>query len=331
MFVYPPIQRLLTPDEWHSYRVVGANTKPYAVMNSDDFKKSGVDFCDPTLWFLQMKNGDLVAGILLIIKPGASVGWTKLENVRDKDTFLNLLKDQKAEEAAFCCGLHVMWPHPHRDVESDKNFHAAVTTVINNAKDLAVKYNVDPEKQTIIVAWNVMNTRIMGVNLEDNRKRLMAALPTVHEWMVKVLHYNKRAKGCKSVIKVLEVLNHYKNKDSTALHLTARQYVYQVQKENLESLTPIVMDVHDGLAVIETGTEDFKHGKALCDNPDCPNPVGMQMTEKSVCGACKAAHYCSRQCQSNHWRTHKPLCPLMKEAKGAVKGWDKPELSGLEL
>jgi len=320
MFVYPPIKRLLTPDEWHKYRVLEQRTEDYAVMDSDNFKKSDPAICDPTLWDLQMKCGDLVPGILLIIKPGQTVMWSRLEAVCDKDSFLGLLKDEKAEDTAFYCGLHLMWPHPHKNVESDENLDAVITTVVNNAKDLAVKYNFDPKEQNMIVAANVMNTRIMGVDFNDNKKRLMAALPTVNRWMVNVLHYKKNAKNWKSVIKVLEILNHYKNEDTTALHLTAREYVYQVQKESQKDLMPIVMTIRDD-SIIEI-RDDSKHGKAQCANPDCSKPEGMKMTEKSVCKACKAAHYCSRQCQKSHWSTHGPLCAMMKKAKEDVKEWD---------
>ena len=33
----------------------------------------------------------------------------------------------------------------------------------------------------------------------------------------------------------------------------------------------------------------------------------------SVCGGCREVHYCSRECQRKHWKTHKPECLSSEE------------------
>ena len=41
-----------------------------------------------------------------------------------------------------------------------------------------------------------------------------------------------------------------------------------------------------------------------------PHPVCaccLQNASK-VCGACRSVHFCSKECQRTHWKTHKPIC-----------------------
>lgn len=49
----------------------------------------------------------------------------------------------------------------------------------------------------------------------------------------------------------------------------------------------------------------------VCDYPECADlcwfAAGDAVPYK-VCSACKYTHYCSRSCQSNHWREHKASC-----------------------
>ena len=39
----------------------------------------------------------------------------------------------------------------------------------------------------------------------------------------------------------------------------------------------------------------------------CAN-IGCTNSASSKCSACKAVHYCRRECQATHWKAHKPVC-----------------------
>ena len=49
-----------------------------------------------------------------------------------------------------------------------------------------------------------------------------------------------------------------------------------------------------------------------CHAPSCT------ATANSVCAACKSAHYCSRTCQTNAWKSHKKLCVAIARSTPAI-------------
>jgi hypothetical protein len=67
----------------------------------------------------------------------------------------------------------------------------------------------------------------------------------------------------------------------------------------------------------------------LCNNPACTNTNGptelsLVSGRSCVCGGCRVAHYCSRACQSHHWKLHKPVCKALAAAKAAATATAEP-------
>jgi hypothetical protein len=64
---------------------------------------------------------------------------------------------------------------------------------------------------------------------------------------------------------------------------------------------------------------------AICNNPHCSNVSGpselvLVSGRSAVCGGCRVAHYCSRDCQRQHWKQHKPVCQALEATAAAAKG-----------
>ena len=91
------------------------------------------------------------------------------------------------------------------------------------------------------------------------------------------------------------------------------------QKENLplgSTRTPYLATF---ISLLYLDNEDIValDGGATCVNlmptPQCCDGCGMQSSEKLMrCSQCKLAHYCTAQCQKNHWKTHKNTCTMFK-------------------
>jgi len=53
-----------------------------------------------------------------------------------------------------------------------------------------------------------------------------------------------------------------------------------------------------------------------CNNPSCSNisgPTDIQLVSgrSGLCASCQVARYCSRACQKQHWKQHKPVCKAL--------------------
>jgi hypothetical protein len=62
-----------------------------------------------------------------------------------------------------------------------------------------------------------------------------------------------------------------------------------------------------------------------CNNPTCSNLSGPQELQlvngrSCMCGGCRVAHYCSRACQVQHWKAHKPVCRAIAAARADEAG-----------
>lgn len=60
----------------------------------------------------------------------------------------------------------------------------------------------------------------------------------------------------------------------------------------------------------------------FCNNPGCGTARGQSEAElvsgrSCVCGRCRAARYCSHDCQRAHWALHKPVCRALAAATAA--------------
>jgi hypothetical protein len=61
--------------------------------------------------------------------------------------------------------------------------------------------------------------------------------------------------------------------------------------------------------------------KTICNNPGCTNASMQhewQLVSEGRCSKCKAAAYCSRDCQAAHWKCHKPVCKGIAAATAAA-------------
>jgi len=58
-------------------------------------------------------------------------------------------------------------------------------------------------------------------------------------------------------------------------------------------------------------------GDRPCDDPTCQ--ILLSPDKRSYCSVCKSAVYCNKDCQSRHWKMHKPLCKLLVSLPGMEK------------
>jgi hypothetical protein len=62
-----------------------------------------------------------------------------------------------------------------------------------------------------------------------------------------------------------------------------------------------------------------------CNNPACtslaaPTELATVSRRSCMCAGCRVARYCSRVCQKQHWKQHKPVCKALAGAAAAEQG-----------
>ena len=58
-----------------------------------------------------------------------------------------------------------------------------------------------------------------------------------------------------------------------------------------------------------------------CGSPMCTSLGGdLELAYKKICMGCNVVHYCSRECQVAHWKSHKGLCRRMQKEQKDIEG-----------
>ena len=128
-----------------------------------------------------------------------------------------------------------------------------------------------------------------------------------------------------------------KLRDCTTMHVTARLLPKIFQIARSAPMFDDVRGVCDGATGIfgDVSNETVARNTSIlaasqlrprglwywCSNIDCAGGVDGYYESKSRtsrCSICKAARYCSVECQKHAWRAHKPVCALMKETMEAA-------------
>lgn len=69
--------------------------------------------------------------------------------------------------------------------------------------------------------------------------------------------------------------------------------------------------------------------RCTCNNPCCVNMSGgseqaLVKGSGRTCGGCRVAHYCSPECQLQHWKQHRKVCKSLSAAVTKGKRVQQP-------
>jgi hypothetical protein len=133
-----------------------------------------------------------------------------------------------------------------------------------------------------------------------------------------------------------DAVRHWLAAGSTAADLAATGYNLQAVQQHFAAAAAALFDAWGngaGDTEITALTGALRElGSALCllaaqpicNNPACANVSGPSETllasgRSCVCGGCRIAHYCSKPCQQEHWKQHKPVCKALAAAAAGAQ------------
>jgi hypothetical protein len=306
----------------------GQSTTDLAVENSGGDWKN--DF--PVQYKQQMQPGRLAEGWAAVYKPDQQPAWQELSELvaRNGRGFTEFLDENDATNIPFYYGVLLVWASPNEDVECESNLPLALGNAVKNAKVQMTAHGSNISNGVVIVC-TVLNPKIMGVSLEDNKRRNIELLTKAYPQMISVLESNPYPKRREILFQTLELNNAHSDEESNEVYHLLFAWVRDTNAKNrpaeIMTTTRKVEKLPDGTNCLVTSCvpEKAPDHRALCSYPDCPNMQGKQMTYKQVCGICKSVHYCDKNCQKMH-KAHKLVCRKMLQGRLAVKGGPKPEL-----
>jgi len=169
----------------------------------------------------------------------------------------------------------------------------------------------------------------------------------------KLLHLETRVLLSAKLKRVLEACLVWLQDDSTAAELAAAGYDTRRVVAALQALT-VPARAEDRSAAGSDGSEPAAAAAAAairesdvaalaqqlhtlglalntlaiscaCNNPHCCNLEGLSELElvqgrARLCAKCRVARYCSKACQAQHWKLHKPACKALEAARSEQDG-----------
>jgi hypothetical protein len=103
--------------------------------------------------------------------------------------------------------------------------------------------------------------------------------------------------------------------------------------ETAREATPAGLVYAEALRQQSGSADPSAAGVRFCNNPDCAVTRSGHGARCKKCSLCHTAEYCSKRCQTEHWRAHRPECRALRvryrfSGKFVVKSGKCVESSG---
>mmetsp|Transcript_46314 Transcript_46314/g.122732 ORF Transcript_46314/g.122732 Transcript_46314/m.122732 type:complete len:189 (+) Transcript_46314:136-702(+) len=93
---------------------------------------------------------------------------------------------------------------------------------------------------------------------------------------------------------------------------------FQVGRGDVRITLQTAFEEDDGVArvgaILPLPAEQEQHFARRCGNPSC----GVEFGGLKICGRCRLLHYCSKDCQTQHYPAHKVACLAAATAASAA-------------